>query len=220
MGGPPLVCNSIVAPCFYGGPGFFHEHSWLWSSLLLSLQAVSLQPTAVPSLCLLSKPHVPEPSLHPQYQTHISGWGVQGCGMDPQWRSYTVLPATDRLLQCPLSPQIFHSVPADLPASEGAFLSVGTSPLLQVPPKRCRSHPVFSFLLFFFPFFILPGCLGIFLVLLGVQGPLLVFSRCSVRIVPFVDVVLMYLWGEVNSTSSYSAILTPHQEVLKVLEFD
>ena len=33
------------------------------------------------------------------------------------------------------------------------------------------------------------------------------FSRCSVRIVPFADVFLMYLWAEVSSTSVYSAVL-------------
>ena len=49
---------------------------------------------------------------------------------------------------------------------------------------------------------------GDFFVLLGVQGLLLVFSKRCVRIVPFVDVFLMYLWEEANS-SYYSAILTP-----------
>ena len=33
------------------------------------------------------------------------------------------------------------------------------------------------------------------------------FSRCSVRIVPFVDVFLMYLWEEVSSTFFAAAIL-------------
>ena len=46
----------------------------------------------------------------------------------------------------------------------------------------------------FFLSFILPGCAGIFLVLLAIWGPLLVFSRCSVRTVSFVDVFLMYFW--------------------------
>ena len=36
-------------------------------------------------------------------------------------------------------------------------------------------------------------CVEIFLVLLGVQGLLLVFSKCCVRITPYVDVFLMYL---------------------------
>ena len=48
----------------------------------------------------------------------------------------------------------------------------------------------------------------VFLFLLVVWGPLIVFSGCSMRTGPFVDVFLMYLCGEVNSRSSYSAILT------------
>ena len=42
------------------------------------------------------------------------------------------------------------------------------------------------------------------------------FSWGSVRTVPFVDVLLMHLWGEVNSTPSYaSAVLTPLQRFWK-----
>ena len=77
--------------------------------------------------------------------------------------------------------------------------------------QGCWSLPISYFL--FFLSFILPSCVGIFFVLLGVWGLLLVFSRCSVRIVPFVDVFLMYLWGEVNSISSYSSILTPPWDI-------
>ena len=46
---------------------------------------------------------------------------------------------------------------------------------------------------------------GIFLVLSGVRGLLLVFSWCSVRIVPSLDVFLMHLWREMDSMSSYSS---------------
>lgn len=35
------------------------------------------------------------------------------------------------------------------------------------------------------------------------------FSRCSVQIVPFVRVFLMYLWKEISSKSYSSAILVP-----------
>ena len=82
-----------------------------------------------------------------------------------------------------------------------AFCSL---PRVQLP--SCFHSSSFSFIFSF----ILPGYLGIFLVLLGVgvQGLLLVFGRCSVRVVPFADVFLMHLWGEMNSTaSSYSDIL-------------
>ena len=51
---------------------------------------------------------------------------------------------------------------------------------------------------------------GIFPVLPSAQGPRLMFSWCYVRTVPFVDVFLMRLWGEMNATSSCaSALLTP-----------
>ena len=50
--------------------------------------------------------------------------------------------------------------------------------------------------------------MGIFLVLSSAWGLLLMLSWCSVRTVPSVDVVLMHLWSEINSMSSYySAIL-------------
>ena len=64
-----FVCHSTVVLCFCGDLGFLHKHSWLWSSSLPSPQAVSSQPTAVTSLGLLSKPHVPAPSLSAHWQT-------------------------------------------------------------------------------------------------------------------------------------------------------
>ena len=92
---------------------------------------------------------------------------------------------------------------------------MGTSPHLQLPTgAQVPSHFLsssFSLLLSF----VLPGYVGIFLVLLGVQGPLLVFSRCSVRIVPFVDVFLTHLRGEMNSTSSYSSTIVSLLKALK-----
>lgn len=62
---------------------------------------------------------------------------------------------------------------------------------------------------------------GSLLVLLGAQRHLLVFNRCSLRIVPLVDAFLMYMWGEVNLRFSYSAILTtlPNIFVLVALSF-
>ena len=84
------------------------------------------------------------------------------------------------------------------------FPEFGNVFLPLVPHQRSRLFP-----LSFFLSFILPGWVGIFLLLLGVQGFLLVFSRCSVRTVPVADVSLAYVWGEANSSSFYSVILTP-----------
>ena len=56
----------------------------------------------------------------------------------------------------------------------------------------------------FFPFFsfVLPGYMEIFLGFSEVWGLMPAFSRYSVRIIPQVDVFLMYLWKEVRSMPS------------------
>ena len=64
--------------------------------------------------------------------------------------------------------------------------------------------------LFFFSFFHPIWLQGdfFFFVLFGVWSLQLVFRKNSVRTVPFVVAFLMCWWGEMNSTSSSSAILT------------
>lgn len=110
----------------------------------------------------------------------------------------------------PLSFWSSFSVPAD-PTGEGllprvweTFLFFSFLPGVQVP-----SH----FLVFvFFPPFILPGYVELFLVLQVFE----VFCLCSVgvlgRIVPFVDVSLMHLWEEVTFSSYSSTLLIPPSE--------
>ena len=91
----------------------------------------------------------------------------------------------------------------------GRGLSWVREPLLffrSPPGVQAPAH----FLCSLFISFVLPSYMGSFLVLLGVQGPLLVFSWCSVRAVPFVYIFLMYLWWEANSMSSYSALDSNH----------
>ena len=95
------------------------------------------------------------------------------------------------------SPQISPFVPTVLFTYEGA------SPGGQVP-----SHFFFSFFPLFFSF-IYSLHEDFFLVPLGVQGPLLEFSRCPGRIVPCVDVLWVSLWEEMNSISSYCSVLMP-----------
>ena len=116
--------------------------------------------------------------------------------------SYFALPSTDYLLHSPLIPWRSLSVPADFPTVRGFFWVWKT--LLTF------SFPLGLLILFDSPFlsFVLPYCEGSFLVFLGVQSLPLMFSRCSVRTVSFVDVFLMHLWREINSMSSYSSILT------------
>lgn len=40
------------------------------------------------------------------------------------------------------------------------------------------------------------------------------FNQCYVRIVPFVDIFLMHLWGEMNSRSYYSSAILAHMDIL------
>ena len=98
-----LVRHLTMVLHFCSHQGFLHECSQLWSSLLPSPQAVSSQPTAVPSPDPLFIPHLLAPSPRAHQQTPVSGWGAQGCGMNNLCRSQSVLPATDLLLGSPLS---------------------------------------------------------------------------------------------------------------------
>ena len=156
----PFAHRSTAALCFCGGWGFFHEHSWLLLPFRLT-----------PCRQKWSSPQVSSPN--PTFQcpapvrttTLVSGWGVQDRGTDHPCRSHSVLPVTDWLLHFPLSPRSSPSVPSDLPTGEGISPGVRTSPLLQLPSKGTCPVPL---PLFFFMSFILPGYMGIFLVLSGV----------------------------------------------------
>ena len=161
--------------------------------------------TAVPSLGLLSKPHFPAPSPALYQETHNSGWSVQGSSTDHEHSSLSCRPQTSCCV--PLDHERSPSVPVAFPTGRVLLWVAGTSPHLQLPTRSAGPFPFPLFFLFFLSF-ILPSCMGTFIVLLGVQDLPLVFSRCFVRI-PFVDVFLMHLCGDVNSTFSYSAILTP-----------
>ena len=124
--------------------------------------------------------------------------------MDPLCRSHSVQSATDCLFHpSSSSPRCSSSVPADLPVGEGlpgyGNLSSSSAPL-QVPSILSSS---FSLIL---PL-IIPGYVGIFPILSSVQGLLLVFSQCIVRVVPSVGVFMMHLQREINSMSSYSSTI-------------
>ena len=96
----------------------------------------------------------------------------------------------------PPSPLRFQSssVMADPPASKGDLLVSENLSAFTTPSQGYRSC-LDSFLFSSFFFCLMQLC-GDFLALLEVWGLLSVFSRCSIRAVPHVDVFLMYLWGE------------------------
>lgn len=155
-GGLTFMRYSAMALHFYGALGFFHEHSWLQNSSLPSLQAISLQPTAVLS---------PNPIFQPPAPVHSSGYisytGAIGYGTDYLCRSYSIWPTTNWLLGCSPSPQSTPpSVPVDIPAGVGASLGAGTSP--SAPLK----DTVYILLPLFFPSIFHPT--QVFLFLLGV----------------------------------------------------
>ena len=83
------------------------------------------------------------------------------------------------------------------------FLGCGNFSSFTVPSQRCRSCP-YSFVSVFSFFFCPTQVHGEFLAFWEVWGLLPAFSRCSVGVVPHVDVVLMYLWG-----GRWSPRLTP-----------
>lgn len=103
---------------------------------------------------------------------------------------HSVLPAIDQLLCSPPSFRGSFSVPTDLIVGVGTLQVAGTSLLLQLPP-RGTGPDLHSLLFFFFFTSVLPSYREIPLVLSGVLVSLPVFSRCSVRVLPFIDVFLM-----------------------------
>ena len=136
--------------------------------------------------------------------TPISSWGLQGGGRDHLYRSLSVLPTVNQLLLFPLKLPVYIDLywPFFLPVRgllrvQEHFLFFNCLPEMQV----------LSFFLFLFSFHHtwLCGDLSFpFKCLRSSAG----FGRCSVRAVPFVNTLLMYLWEEVSSMSLYPAMFS------------
>ena len=129
---------------------------------------------------------------------------------------FSLCPVCHRSAASPSSNSLkcFPSVLVDFPVREGfsslerGFPRIRESLLcFSSHALGCRSHSASSPPPSPFLFPILPSYAGIFIVLSGVQGLLLVFSRCSVRIVASIDVFLMHPWREMNSTSTDSSAI-------------
>ena len=141
---------------------------------------------------------------------HISGWGAQGSGIDILFRSHSVLPATNPLLCSSLSLWGSFSVPADLPTVR-AFPGHRSSPFFSSFPGV---QVLFCFLFSLFEKVVLSSYIVMFRASLSFQV-FEVFCLCSVRVVPVVDIFLIFLWEEVSSKSYYSAILILYTEYVK-----
>ena len=150
MAAPPLVHLSAMTHCFYRVLGFFCKLSQLWSSLVLSFQAVFSQPTAIPSLGPCSKLHFPAP-IHSATGNTQFKLGCTGMWHRPHTQ-FLLCPAFHRpspvfsfnFLKVPFCPSCF-------PHCEGVFLRAGTSSHLQLLPRV--SGPFFDS---FFLSFVLP----------------------------------------------------------------
>ena len=114
-GCPFCMCQSTMVPCFHGSLCFFlQKHSQLHRSSLQSPQTVSMKPTAVLSLDLLSTFHASASIPHQPRWIPVSGWGVKVCGPYHLIESHSDLSDMGLLLHFPLvapeSPLLFHLI--------------------------------------------------------------------------------------------------------------
>ena len=123
-------------------------------------------------------------------QISLSRWWVL-VSTDPLCRDLSALPPAPLLLCSPPWLWCFAPSTPSLHQWRG-FLVCGNFSSFTAPSQRCRSHP-YSLVSVFPFFFCLTQVCGDFLAFWGVWGLLPVFSRCSVGVVPHVDVFLMYL---------------------------
>ena len=200
VGLPPSSCTlrqwSLASPA---GPGFFLD------SLLASWGALA------PSDCLQAANPSPLPVVWPPNPELLlpdpacpGGWAEKHLRLvSAVWHQSSVweslcFPSALLLLPSPLR---LWSSPQSLPVR--GFLVCGNISSFTAPSLRCRSHP-YSFVSVFSFFFCPTQVCGEFRAFWEVWGLLQAFSRCSVGVVPHVDVFLIYLWG-----GRWSPSLTP-----------
>ena len=120
----------------------------------LSLQLSFRTPTALLSLGLLFKSHFPAPKLPPYQETHGSGWGMPGCGMNHKHTSYTVQPPSDWLISVfPSSLPEVSFLPQFISPLWIGFSECGNLSSLSASHKVWWIRLVSSFIYFFFPWY-------------------------------------------------------------------
>ena len=124
-------------------------------------------------------------------------------GTNPLCGNLSTLPSAPLLLRSPLWLWSFPPPATPHLHQWRGFLVCGNFSSFKAPSQRCRSRS-YSFVSVF-PFFFCPTLVcGEFLAFWEVWGLLPAFSRCSLGVVPHVDVFLMYVWG-----GRWSPCLTP-----------
>ena len=165
--------------------------------------AHTANPSPLPGIWLPTpEPQLPAPA-------HPGGWADKPLWLVSAGRHRSSVRESLRFaLRTPVA--ALSSVALKLPPStthslrpRRGFLVCGNLSSFTAPSQRCRSCP-YSFVSVF-PFFFCPTQVrGEFLAFWEVWGLLPAFSRCSVGVVPYVDVVSMCLWG-----GRWSPCLTP-----------
>ena len=188
LGKSRLFPDSLLASCGTLAPFRLCSHS---------------QPQSFP-WGLTSKARASAPSPRPPR------WGSRQASRAGECSSSPILCAGISPL-CPLHPRCCSSVAPKLPPPPPhprsppvkGFLVCGNFSSFTAPSHWCRSHP-YSFVSVFSFFFCPTQVCGEFLAFWEVWGLPPAFSRCSVGVVPHVDVFLMFLWG-----GRWSPHLTP-----------
>ena len=148
-------------------------------------------PSPLPAIRLKPEPQLPAPA-------HPGGWADKPLGLVSAGRHRS---SVRESLRCALRTPVaaLSSVAPKLPPTTPHLLQwrvslvCGNLSSFTAPSHWCRSQP-YSFVSFFSGIFCPSQVRGDFLAFWEVWGLLPAFSRCSVGVVPHVDVFLMYLW--------------------------
>ena len=196
----PLSCGALLLWC----PGFLLQ-TFPVVELLIPVHSGSLHNHQLsPSWVHVQTPlSITQPSS--RQKTYNSGWAGQGCSRDHVHSSYFVMPFTDGPPYSPLILWRSLSVPANFPTMRGFS---DQEPLLTFSfPSGLQV--LFLILFFFFFFFPTPLWGDFSCPFMCSESSSNIQQVLCVRIVPFIDIFLMYWWGDMNSASFSSAILTP-----------
>ena len=188
----------------WAGPEFFPDFFSASCGALAPFSLCSHSQSQSSPWDLTSKSWASAPSPHPPWQVSRQASQAGECQSAPIF-CVEISPL------CPLHPcccALLHASEASpLPSpclhQWRCFLVCGNFSSSTAPSQRCLSHP-YSFVFVFSFFFCLIQVRGGFLAFWEVWGLLPVFIRCSVGVVPHVDVFVIYLWG-----GRWSPRLTP-----------